>query len=133
MRLFSKIRENYASEFSFLKALYVNSILVPSKGPENVVAYTINCHHVRITWDSINATLKNGILVNYFVQYWMNGSAESSLHSVGPNDTQANISQLEPWKSYFFKIAGSTSAGSGVFSSIVNVQPIYAGENNYSF
>ncbi|XP_057307494.1 protein sidekick-2-like [Hydractinia symbiolongicarpus] len=99
---------------------------VPSKGPENVVAHTINCHHVRITWDPINATLTNGILVNYFVQYWMDGSAEPSLHSVGPDDTQANINQLEPWKSYFFKVAGSTSAGLGVFSSIVNVQQVYA-------
>lgn len=57
---------NYLRDYDvFTDAVSVTTLEgVPSKGPENVVAHTINCHHVRITWDSINATLTNGILVN---------------------------------------------------------------------
>lgn len=102
---------------------------VPSKSPGNFSVNAINYHHIRATWDQIDIPYRNGILTNYSVLYWKEDSNVTSVYQAGPNETIADIDNLEPWKTYSFKIAGETSVGLGVFTNVLTVQQIISGEN----
>ena len=70
-----------------------------------------------VTWNAIECTDQNGIIVNYVVEFEEQESeADVAGGVVNVNNRTYTVSGLTPATRYTFRVAGVTSGGTGPFS-----------------
>lgn len=97
---------------------------VPSSGPINLTAHALSSSSVQVEWNNIPKRHRNGIIRGYRIQYQ---APDSPLQhkSVEENNTrQVTLKDLKAFTTYRLAVAGYTSMGDGVYSTVLNVQTL---------
>ena len=76
-----------------------------------------------VTWDTIECIERNGIITGYTVVFQEQGGANVSGNTV---DRTFSATELTPFTSYTFQVAGVNDGGTGPFTNLLTV--ITAGE-----
>jgi len=92
---------------------------VPSYGPRNLQVISSTTDSLTVKWTPLTKDEANGPVTGYYIRYKIPGSKSSAkfLRLKSPLPTTTTITGLKNDTEYSIKIAGSTSAGDGIFSS----------------
>ena len=71
-----------------------------------------------VTWGTIECIERNGIITGYTVVFQVQGGAEVPGNNV---DMTFSATELTPFTSYTFQVAGVNDAGTGVFAGIFTI------------
>ena len=104
-------------------------LLVPSVPPAEVHLTKHTSTAIDITWSSIPRANRHGDLTGYAIQYRKKGeSAWSSILSNSIGMRHKQITGLSKDIEYGFRVAGRTSAGTGVYSPVYYERTIEDGK-----
>ena len=94
----------------------------PTGPPQSIFAPAVDASFITLMWDPPVAPEQNGHITNYTI----NMTTESgNIFSFSTSSNVYTISDLEPFKVYYFELAAETIVGQGPFSSSI---PIRTGE-----
>ncbi|XP_015757030.1 PREDICTED: protein sidekick-1-like, partial [Acropora digitifera] len=91
----------------------------PDSPPLNVTVIPLSYTSVRVKWDKVPETKRNGIITDYTIGLF-NGSLSWNITVYGEDNLTVVIEGLEMFVTYKVRALASTTAGSGDFSSPVN-------------
>lgn len=96
----------------------------PSSGPTNLTAHAISSNAISVDWNTIPKRHRNGIIKGYKIQYQAPESPVL-LKTVEDNSTRhVTLNDLKAYTNYRLAVAAYTSAGDGVYSTVLNVQTL---------
>ena len=78
-----------------------------------------------VSWEEIPEISRNGIIVNYQVQFQRSppdGLSSGSVVTIRSNSLDVNITELEEYANYSISVRASTSAGPGNYSEAVVIE-----------
>ena len=91
----------------------------PTMGPREVMATQVASRTVQVTWSTIECIHRNGLITDYEVRIREDNSGVIVFNDMVDSDTTTSMaSELQPFTSYTFKVAGVNVDGTGVFSEI---------------
>lgn len=85
----------------------------------NVTVIPLSYTSVRVQWDKVPETKRNGIITDYTIGLF-NGSLSWNITVYGEDNLTAVIDRLEMFVTYKVKVLASTAVGPGDFSPPVN-------------
>ena len=88
----------------------------------------INSTAVRLSWEEVNCTQRNGTINGYIVQYYIGGEAVLTVN-VPQGITSIVISNLRESSYYYVRIAAINDNGIGPYSEALR---FYTGRLNYN-
>lgn len=95
--------------------------VVPSSYPDTVEALSTSPSSVQVVWNEVPAIHRNGIIVQYEVEYNQSGSSDSQTESVDADIFVLSLSMLEDFATYLIRVRAYTVVGPGPYSPPVNV------------
>ena len=98
----------------------------PSGAPSLQPVVTINSTAIRLTWEDVNCTERNGVITGYRVQYNIDGGIQSTINVTAITSTM--ITGLTKFRLYTVSVAAINTNGIGPYSNEKNV---YTGTYNY--
>ena len=108
---------------------YVSSVVLynimgistePAASPENVRATATSSTTIMVTWEEVPAIDRNGIIVNYEVQFEpLQFTGELETEAINTTSLSASISSLEEYVEYDISVRAYTSVGPGPYSDPV--------------
>ena len=102
---------------SFFQA---STVTVPS-APTNLIA-TSGAQQITLTW-GLPANFGGATITDYVVQYGVDSINWTTFNDGISTSTNATITGLTNYTTYYFRVAAVNSAGTGTYSTIVNSQP----------
>ena len=99
----------------------VSLYTAPSRGPTSVRRGTVTASSITVHWEEVPCLHRNGQITGYRVQAVRNGMTEKSIN-VASNTRQATISRLSPSTLYTVQVAAVNSAGTGPYSTGINIR-----------
>ena len=90
--------------------------------PQNVVLSALTARSVTVTWDPIACIERNGEITSYTGQLEQGGTVVPGGEVTGLGRT-FTASELRPFTSYTFKVAGVNSMGPGDFATLTFTTP----------
>lgn len=99
---------------------------VPSASPSNISARAVNSSSVSVEWGAVPRRHMNGVIKGYRIQYQaLKPDAPILNKTVEDHNLRTIIiSDLKPFTAYHLALAAFTSAGDGVYSSVITVQTL---------
>jgi len=97
---------------------------VPSGFPQNLQANAISPTEVVVMWDIPRPVDSNGVILTYTLLLFSSGNVSN----ITTSQKYWNVSDLQPFSTYTFAIAASTSIGIGPFSTNVSITTPEAGK-----
>ena len=77
----------------------------------------INSTAIKLLWEEVNCTQRNGFITGYIVQYSIDGGTNLTVNVAGANNTELVISACRTRQHFFlFSVAAVNSKGIGAFS-----------------
>ena len=105
--------------------------LVPNAPPDNVQALTRSSTAILVTWDPVPGIDRNGIIVQYQVEFnqsTFNEISTSNLTTTNGSQLMVELDGLEEFVNYSVRVRAYTSVGSGPFSAAVMTRTLEDGE-----
>ena len=105
--------------------------LVPNAPPDNVQVLTRSSTAILVTWDPVPDIDRNGIIVQYQVEFnqsTFNEISTSNLTTINGSQLMVELDGLEEFVNYFVRVRAYTSVGPGPFSAAVMTRTLEDGE-----
>ena len=100
----------------------------PAASPENVRATATSFTTIMVTWEEVPAIDRNGIIVNYEVQFEpLQFTGELETEAINTTSLSASISSLEEYVEYDISVRAYTSVGPGPYSDPVTERTLEDG------
>jgi len=90
---------------------------VPSGFPQNLQANAISPTEVMVTWKVPQPVDTNGIIIAYTLLLF----SSRNVSNITTSQNFWNVSGLQPFSTYIFSVAASTSVGIGPFSTNISI------------
>ena len=74
---------------------------------------SINSTSISVSWDEVQAELQNGIITGYNITYQSQTENNNGFVGAGPNDRQANLTELKEFVKYNISVVAFTVKGDG--------------------
>ena len=74
---------------------------------------------ISVSWDPVQAELQNGVITGYNITYQSQTENNNGFVEAGPNDRQANLTELKEFVDYNISVVAFTVKGDGPPSIIV--------------
>ena len=108
-------------------------LALPSTGPPSGAPLlqppvTINSTTIRLSWEEVNCTERNGVISGYSVQYNIDEGVQSSINVT--DITSTVITGLTKFRLYIVSVAAINNNGIGPYS---NEQTVYTGIHGDTF
>ena len=84
----------------------------PDAPPQNLIAYNESSTSLRVEWEEVNKTSKNGIILGYRITY-TDGSSNNSFNITSATIFNHLISELSVWTRYNVTVTAYTKVGLG--------------------
>ena len=91
---------------------------VAPTGAPRVMTPSMTSTSIMVTWDTIECIKRNGIITNYIVVFQELGRANVTSSTV---DRTFSATELTPFTSYTFQVAGVNNVSTGPFTSVITV------------
>ena len=91
----------------------------PDGAPQNVTGQNTSSTSIVVTWEEVQAELRNGIITGYNITYQSLTENDNGFVQAGPNDRQANLTELKEFVEYNISVVAFTVKGDGLPSVIV--------------
>ena len=91
----------------------------PDGAPQNVTGENTSSTSILVTWEEVQAELRNGIITGYNITYQSLTENDNGFVKAGPNDRQANLTGLKEFVEYNISVVAFTVKGDGPPSVIV--------------
>ena len=105
--------------------------LVPNAPPDNVQAITSSSTAILVTWDTVPAIERNGIITQYEVEFnqsTFNEIFTSNLTTTNGSQQMVELEGLEEYVEYSVRVRAYTSVGPGPFSDAMVSRTLEDGE-----
>ena len=73
----------------------------------------ISSTSISVSWDEVKAELQNGIITGYNITYQSRTENNNGFVVAGPNDRQANLTELKEFVKYNISVVAFTVKGDG--------------------
>ena len=91
---------------------------VPSGSPKLYPPVVLNSTSIRVKWDEVECTQRNGIITGYIIQYNILNDSNPKKVTTDAEATNIVITGLSRFSLYSISIAAMNSIGTGVFSEM---------------
>ena len=91
----------------------------PDGAPQNVTGQKTSSTSILVTWEEVQAELRNGIIAGYTLKYRSLTENDNGIVKAGPNGRQANLTGLKEFVEYNISVVAFTVKGDGPPSVIV--------------
>ena len=91
----------------------------PDGAPQNVTGQNTSSTSILVSWEEVQAELRNGIITGYNITYQSLTENDNGFAQAGPNDHQANLTGLKEFVEYNISVVAFTVKGDGLPSVIV--------------
>ena len=91
----------------------------PNGAPQNLREQSISSTSISVSWDEVQAELQNGIITGYIITYQSQTENNNGFVAAGPNDRQANLTELKEFVKYNISVIAFTVKGDGPASVTV--------------
>ena len=95
------------------------SLSEPDGAPQNVKGQNTSSTSISVSWEAVQADLQNGIITGYNITYQSQTENDNGVVEAGPNDLQANLTELKEFVKYNISVVAFTAKGDGPPSIIV--------------
>ena len=85
----------------------------PDGAPRNVRGQNTSSTSISVSWEEVQAELKNGIITDYTIKYQSLTENVNGVKQAGPNDRQANLTGLKKFVEYNISVIAFTVKGGG--------------------
>ena len=92
---------------------------MPAGAPQNVRGQNTSSTSVSVSWEEVQAELRNGIITGYSITYQSQTENDNGVVEAGPNDRQANLTGLKEFVKYNISVVAFTVKGDGPPSVLV--------------
>ena len=91
----------------------------PDGAPQNVTGQNTSSTSILVTWEEVQAELRNGIITGYNITYQSLTENDNGFLQASPNDHLANLTGLKEFVEYNISVVAFTVKGDGPPSVIV--------------
>ena len=91
----------------------------PDGKPQNVSGRNTSSTSISVSWEAVQAELRNGIITGYTITYQSQTENDNGIVEAGPNDRQADLTGLKEFVNYTISVFASTVKGIGPPSVLV--------------
>ena len=91
----------------------------PDGAPQNVTGQNTSSTSILVTWEEVQAELRNGIITGYNITYQSLTENDNGFLQASPNDHLANLTGLKEFVEYNISVVAFTVKGDGLPSVIV--------------
>ena len=91
----------------------------PDGAPQNVTGQNTSSTSIVVTWEEVQAELRNGIITGYNITYQSLTENDNGFLQASPNDHLANLTGLKEFVEYNISVVAFTVKGDGLPSVIV--------------
>ena len=95
------------------------SLSEPDGAPQNVQGQNTSSTSISVSWEAVLADRQNGIITGYNITYQSQTENDNGVVEAGPNDLQANLTELKEFVKYNISVVAFTAKGDGPPSIIV--------------
>ena len=85
----------------------------PDGAPQNVKGQNTSSTNISVSWEAVQADLRNGIITGYNITYQSLTENDNGFVPAGPNDRQANLTGLKEFVDYNISVVAFTVKGGG--------------------
>ena len=85
----------------------------PDGAPQNVNGRNTSSTSISVSWEGLPADLQNGIITGYNITYQSLIENDNGFVEAGPNDRQANLTELKEFVNYNISVVAFTVKGDG--------------------
>ncbi|CAH3043661.1 unnamed protein product, partial [Porites evermanni] len=85
----------------------------PDGKPQNVSGRNTSSTSISVSWEEVQADLQNGIITGYNITYQSLTENDNGFVTAGPNDRQANLTELKEFVDYNISVVAFTVKGDG--------------------
>ena len=85
----------------------------PDGKPQNVSGRNTSSTSISVSWEEVQADLQNGIITGYNITYQSLTENDNGFVTAGPNDRQANLTELKKFVEYSISVVVFTVKGDG--------------------
>ena len=85
---------------------------MPAGAPQNVRGHNTSSTSISVSWDEVQAELRNGIITGYTITYQSQPNDNGIVYPAR-NDRQANLTGLKEYVEYTISVFASTVKGRG--------------------
>ena len=86
---------------------------MPVGAPQNVRGQNTSSTSISVSWDEVQAELRNGIITGYTITYQTQTENDNGIVHPDRNDRQANLTGLKEYFEYTISVFASTAKGRG--------------------
>ena len=86
---------------------------MPAGAPQNVRGHNTSSTSISVSWDEVQAELRNGIITGYTITYQSQTENDNGTVHPDRNDRQANLTGLKEYVEYTILVFASTVKGRG--------------------
>ena len=91
----------------------------PDGAPQNVRGQNTSSNSISVSWEDVQAELRNGIIIGYNITYQSQTENDNGVVTAGPSNRQANLTGLKEFVKYNISVAAFTVKGDGPPSGTV--------------
>ena len=85
----------------------------PDGAPQNVRGQNTSSSSISVSWEEVEAELRNGIITGYNITYQSQTENDNGFVTAGPSNRQANLTGLKEFVKYNISVVAFTVKGDG--------------------
>ena len=85
----------------------------PDGAPQNVRGQNTSSTSISVSWEEVQAKLRNGIITGYNITYQSQTENDNGFVAAGPSNRQANLIGLKEFVKYNISVVAFTVKGDG--------------------
>ena len=91
----------------------------PAGTPQNVGGHNTSSTSISVSWEELQAELRNGIITGYIITYQSHTENDNGIVQTDPNVRQVNVTGLKEYVEYTISVFAFTVKGTGPPSVLV--------------
>ena len=110
--------------YMYIYLYFIDSTIIVPPAPQNVTANRVDDSTMIVRWNRISIVDANGHILGYTINYRSNSRRrQTGSKTVGPDEDQAVIDDLQSGVRYSVDVTAATSNGTGSRSDVIVVDP----------
>ena len=85
----------------------------PDGAPQNVTGKNTSSSSISVSWEDVQAELRNGIITGYNITYQSQTENDSGFVTADPSNRKANLTGLKEFVKYNISVVAFTVKGDG--------------------